>query len=221
MSKDFVPYLNITARVPGKPEDDMLGKKGGRGFPHCIIMDETGKVLKQARPSAEAPFKAAMRPVSILMDARKAVAEKATKEAKLNLALIEAVMDPTEKTLKKLAKSAKKKSVDEEIQKLFMATVKEWPVRQVVQEAEKAQDRRAAEKESGKKMYELLKKKVVIDNMDSDYFVPFWFGIANHATEIKDKKVGLAALDQLEKKFKDNSRAMNHFKGMRAKFEAM
>lgn len=224
MSKDFVPYLNITARFDGKPEDDMLSKKGGRGFPYCIVMDQEGKILTEARPSEEAAFSKAIRPATLLMDARKAVAKKSSKKAKRNLALMEAVIEPTEEKLKALMKTAKKKGLNKEIQALFMATVATWPVRQVVDEADaaaKGGNRDQAEKDSQKKMYALYKKKVSVDDSDSKYFVPFWMGIANHSVEIKDKKTGMKAIVKLEKKFEGNSRALNYFKKIRDKLEAL
>lgn len=204
----------------------MLSKKGGRGFPHCVIMDQTGKVLSSnARPMEEEPFKAALRPAQILMAARLEVAKKATAEAKRNLALIEAVFEPNERELKKLVKASKKSDVNPEIKALFEDMIKTYPARKVVDEAEKAvangKSNDDAQAESAKKMYELLAQKFMVEDEKSDYFDPFWLGVANHSITVKDKKTGIAAVEMLEKKYKDNARAMNFIGNLRQKVEAL
>jgi hypothetical protein len=46
-SKDYVLFCHITTHVEGDPHQDLLGKKGGRGFPHMVFMDGEGNVLAQ------------------------------------------------------------------------------------------------------------------------------------------------------------------------------
>ncbi|MEE9391645.1 MAG: hypothetical protein V3W41_03980 [Planctomycetota bacterium] len=50
VAKDFVPYLNISARLGDKPDQGLLLDKGGRYFPYFIIMDEAGLLLVELRP---------------------------------------------------------------------------------------------------------------------------------------------------------------------------
>lgn len=54
-AKEVVLFCHITTRIPGRKDDDLLTKVGGRGFPHLVYMDETGKVLgRPARRSVKA-----------------------------------------------------------------------------------------------------------------------------------------------------------------------
>ena len=43
-SKDVVLYLNIDAQWDGAPEQNLLKKKGGWGYPYCTIMNAKGDV---------------------------------------------------------------------------------------------------------------------------------------------------------------------------------
>jgi hypothetical protein len=44
-AKDYVLFCHVTTRIPGMKNDDLLGKKGGQGFPHFVYMDADGDVL--------------------------------------------------------------------------------------------------------------------------------------------------------------------------------
>jgi len=49
-SRGLVPYLNVTANWSGAPDQGLLFRKGGRAFPFCALLDETGEVLWEVRP---------------------------------------------------------------------------------------------------------------------------------------------------------------------------
>ena len=46
-SKEFVMFCHITTRIEGRKDDDLLSKKGGRGFPHLVALDAKGDVIAQ------------------------------------------------------------------------------------------------------------------------------------------------------------------------------
>ena len=47
----FVPYLNVTTHLDDSPDQDLLGEKGGNGFPYLVLMDSEGVVLaRRFRP---------------------------------------------------------------------------------------------------------------------------------------------------------------------------
>lgn len=52
-AKGFVPYLNVTTRSDKHPDQGMLQKKGGAGFPHVVLMNEEGLVMHQFRPMSQ------------------------------------------------------------------------------------------------------------------------------------------------------------------------
>lgn len=226
--------MNISSQLDDQPDKGMLEKKGGRGFPHCVVMDATGKVLKEIRPSDEASFMGGMKPISLLMRARaevsKATGRSGKKTAEMNLQLMEAVFEPNEEDFKALSKIAKKKRVDEEIAAAFKAMVYTWPVRKECEKADKAlakagRDRAKREAISNSRdaaLYELhAEKRMKIEDPGSAYFDTFWMAVANRALIVDDKKRGLAALDLLEAKYAKNLNAMNYFKKLRVKLEKL
>lgn len=233
VSKDFIPYVNITSQIPGKPDQGMLAQKGGRGFPYCIFMDSTGKVLKEARPSDKDSFTAAMKPITLLTSMRALVAKSGNgskgKANRQNLALIEAVFDPKERQFKQLNKFAKKKSLNEEIRTMYLGMVETWPIRKEVEKANKAlesagrdQSRAEAINEGrNAAMYALFRRKMDVESPTAPYFDEFWMGIAEHSVRIEDKKNGLAAIEKMEKKYADNGRALDHFGKVRDKLEML
>ncbi len=193
----------------------MLQKKGGRGFPYCVFMDSEGTVLKELRPSDEASFRSGMKPVGLLVSARSAVAKKSNKKNKGNLALIEAVFDPNEEDFKTLSKFASKKSAKKEIVALFNAMVETWPIRKAIDGLKGKERDEEANKALNEKLYGFYQNDLVCKDAGADLFDRFWIGVIDHSIVTKDKKSGVAALEKIEAKYKDNPRAMNYFKGKR------
>ncbi len=46
-------FNHITSRIPTDPLPNLLGQKGGSGFPHLVFMDETGLVVARQRGPRE------------------------------------------------------------------------------------------------------------------------------------------------------------------------
>ncbi|MHC4938458.1 MAG: hypothetical protein ACYTHK_05770 [Planctomycetota bacterium] len=44
-SGDYVLFLHVTTQIPDRKNDDLFGKKGGRGFPTFMFLDPKGGVL--------------------------------------------------------------------------------------------------------------------------------------------------------------------------------
>jgi hypothetical protein len=77
MAKErFVPYLNISSRLPSTPDPNLLQSMGGRGFPYFVILDPDGervvpgKAYPQFRPMNAAGTEAALSGVVELIRAR-------------------------------------------------------------------------------------------------------------------------------------------------------
>ena len=77
--KEFVPYINISARLPDKPDQGMLRKKGGTGFPYVVILDPGGKVVEGKgggfRPQSPAQLRKGLKKVQWLLDLEKEARE--------------------------------------------------------------------------------------------------------------------------------------------------
>ena len=73
MAGEIVPYLNVSVKIPtdkegwgDAPDQGLLGKKGGRGFPFCAIMDASGEVLWEANPQSKKSMTEAMENAKLL-----------------------------------------------------------------------------------------------------------------------------------------------------------
>jgi len=55
-SKDFVMFLHVTTMIEGRKDDELLMRIGGAGFPHLVVMDVDGSVVREhaAAPTVEA-----------------------------------------------------------------------------------------------------------------------------------------------------------------------
>lgn len=47
-SRKYVTFLHVTTLIPGRSDDDLLGRVGGSGFPTLLVLDAEGEVV--ARP---------------------------------------------------------------------------------------------------------------------------------------------------------------------------
>lgn len=45
LSRDFVPYLNVSAGLPDAPDQELLRAMGGRAFPTFIVLDDRGQSI--------------------------------------------------------------------------------------------------------------------------------------------------------------------------------
>ncbi|MGE3166464.1 MAG: hypothetical protein AB7O52_16310 [Planctomycetota bacterium] len=224
-AKGFIPFLHITARIEGRKDDDLLGRKGGRGFPYCVFMDAEGKVLKEVRPTNEKAFLGGMSPFRLLAQAQAAAAKSNSEVARIDLALIEAVNNPKKDAFEALGRQAETAGVNPEIKQLFVDLVATWPVREALEESERASEAagrdRSKQEEVGKKrseaLFALYKKGVNVTDSASELYIPFWVGVAEAAAERRDVAAGERSLGLLESYFADNQRALEYFKGLREK----
>ena len=58
---EVVPFLHVTSRVEGEHHPDLLEKKGGRGFPHLVILDAKGDVLSGVQDRSVDGFRKAVK----------------------------------------------------------------------------------------------------------------------------------------------------------------
>ena len=98
-SEDFVPYLNISTRLRDTPDQGMLQRMGGRGFPYFVVLDPggnrvvPGRAYPQFRPMNEKGTQVALVGAQELIAARKTAAEDPKNAGLLaNVTLLEALL---------------------------------------------------------------------------------------------------------------------------------
>jgi hypothetical protein len=204
LAKDYVPYLNITAQLKEKPDQDLLEAKGGDGFPYMIFMDSSGAVLTdRIWPEGEEDVKTAYADAmtkKAAIDALRAAVEKNANDpvARANLALklaLHRVTDTSDADLDALAKTPG----------LDAAILGEYKVHQVrksimnaqktAMESAKSQEEFMANIESA--MYGLAKSGVTIPSSD-ELANMFFFAGFEGALKAKDKAVAKTMLTGIE-----------------------
>lgn len=109
-AKNFVLYLNITSKVDTHPDQGMLQKKGGNGFPYVVMMDSGGEVLTTFRPNALSDVQSAAAKANEFVSARDASAKNPKDDdAKARYLMIKLNMKPDEIERKSLDDAMKGK----------------------------------------------------------------------------------------------------------------
>jgi hypothetical protein len=168
VSKEFVPYLNITTRLDDSPDQDLMGAKGGTGFPTLFFMEpETGAVLNEwwwpededtVREALKKATEKAKGVQTLVAEAAKKPEDKAL-QAKLQIKL--AMMHAASMSLEELRELSKTKGLDPEVKAEF----DEWYAGALVQrELDAAQQKAESRKEftdlASAGFYKLLKDGV-------------------------------------------------------------
>lgn len=197
-SKRFVPYLNISARLDDKPDQQMMSEYDLRGFPSFIFLDTSGGLLygKEPywRPDSLMALEMGLEEVESIFQLRKHVAENPDDQvARARLTLIEGFLNPARANVAAMDVAASVKGVPAEL-------VAEWkasrlairflvvfePYRIAYQEDAADRDQKRAEVVNF--CYEGVKAGETMD-VDQEWFRPFWILAFDGAREAEDEKI--------------------------------
>lgn len=164
------------------------------------------------------------RPIQLLAQAQTAAAKGKGGAAAIDLELIQAVFEPKKEAFEALAEKAKSRGVNEEIAKLFAGMVATWPIREILENSDKAaesagRDRAKHEEIANTRresLFALFKGGQSVDDKSSDLYIPFWVSVAEESAKRKDVAAGERSIGLLEAFFSDNERALAYFKSLRA-----
>jgi hypothetical protein len=189
-SKTVIPYLNITARFEGPPDQDLLKVKGGRGFPYCTLMDAKGEVIWEVRPSGKDAFAKGVKGATALAKYQAALAKDPENKAlKANVGILDFMgRSQREKgsTVADLEELAKAEGVDAEILKEFSSIKKSEQIMGAL---------RNQRRDGGKALLDLARKGVAPDD-DDDMATQFWVTVTQAAVNAKDKALATKAVDK-------------------------
>ena len=212
--KDFVPYVNISARLQDKPDQDLLREIGARSFPTTVVMDADGQVILRNdtagafRPNAENRVRGAVEVASELVKARSWVknSEEGSADqaaAKASLLLLESIMDLRKSTEKELKQAAKTDGVD----KKLLARFERWnayqPVNRLLQEyvrkvrALDSEDKVGRGKlylDTSREMLELYRAGTRLNDARINIFSDYWRLVFDGAITAKDLAAAETAL---------------------------
>jgi hypothetical protein len=204
VSKDFVPYLNVTTHLDDTADQELMGAKGGSGFPTLFFLEpETGAVLNEWWwPEDEKTVREMLATVSTkakgLQDLIKEAAAKPDDKAlQAKLAIKMALMRAADMTLEELLTLSKTEGLDPEIKAEFDA----WYAGALVQReldaaGEGAKSRQEFESKACPAFYKLLKDGVRLPADHSNAQLYYDLGLTG-AVSASDAEVAKVAFDAL------------------------
>lgn len=206
-SKRFVPYLNISARLDNKPDQEMMSAYDLRGFPSFIFLDTDGVLLfgKEPywRPDSPEALEDGLGEVETIFQLRKHVDENPEDQvARARLTLIEGFLNPERANAVAMEEAASVKGVPAELVRQWNAsrlaihflTVFE-PYRIAYREDLEDKEQKRAKVVTF--CYEAVKSGEVMEE-SQEWFRPFWILAFDGAIEARDEKVARTSLQAYE-----------------------
>ncbi len=209
VTKDFVPYLNVTARIDGAPDQGMLKEKGANYFPYFIFMDKNGKVLIPFRPTTDKAFKEALGTANLVAELGGLVeTDKENAAAAAGLKLMAALTSREPQDIKKLDALVKSPGLDARVAERYKkgrdALIEQANVSKINDVFRKASRAlRDGGDEAGiidrrdTAIYALYKKGVVLDKAHRGTF-HYFYSLIMGATKAGDMATARKSLPRLE-----------------------
>lgn len=211
-------YLNVTSHVDGDADQELLGEKGGGGFPYLVVLDSEGNVLAkhEGQRTADA-FGATLKTATAYAELRAKAAGGDAAAAK-EVLFKDAEMGNLKAADAKAALEKMKDLTDDEKTKLS-GLILDLELKDVMTQFGKdvkglGQDDKAkikvAQAAAGRKFLEMQKAGRAPGD-ESDFFQPYYIFIMEAAEEGKDAAKYEEALKVMEDKFGDNPNAKKFF----------
>jgi hypothetical protein len=210
-----VLFCHITSRVPADKHQDLLGQKGGQGFPHLVFMDSAGNVIAEHEDQRTAAAFAKTGEKAKAFLALKAKAEKGDKAAVVDVTIAELELGHigAEEADQKLAGAKLSKEQKEKIDGLKAAAEVRDVMKTVTQDP-------ATQAAAGKKFLE-MKKAGKPAPADDQGFQMYWIMILNNAEKDKDVPLFEECLKALKDRFGTVPQAQAFFKAKDASLQKL
>jgi hypothetical protein len=200
-TKRFVPYLNISAQLPEKPDQEMMNRYGLRGFPSFLILDSEGTILfgKEPywRPDSPENLESGLAEVETLFRLKKRVKENPEDRiAKAHLTLILGLMNPDQSSLKEMEAASKVEGVPADVigrwlrERTRIRFLEVFgPYRNAFAEGAEKDELARLRKKAMERAFSMAGSGEVIDALDPD-FRAFWVLAFDGAMAARDRRVG-------------------------------
>ena len=207
-------FLHVTTRIEGKKNDDLLGKKGGGGFPYLCVMDNQGDVIAKPMGRDVPAFEQSLTDGRKYLDL-KVKAATGDREATIEFTFLRTQMgnvgyDELVKTIEEIGKLTPEQTERynalrgdakyNDIMKKYAETARESPD--------------AARATAMTSFVEMYKQNLVPSGRTAGRF---WRMIAGEAQKNMDPEMFEVAYNALEKQFGDDTRYRGYLDQMRAK----
>lgn len=205
-SKEFVMFCHITTLLKDRKDDDLLGKKGGRGFPYLVALDQNGDVIAQASDRSVEGFR------SMMADGAKFVEVRAKPEKTLDdeVFLLKHDIRMGNADLEQAkARMEKLKGLSDEQKKELDGLLLGLEIQSLMPKARTPEEAKPQILAAGKRFAEMWAEGR--EPTDEQHVQPFFIFMLDHAESVKDAALFEKALEKLRAKFGDNPRAKGFF----------
>ncbi len=213
----FVPYVNISAQLPDKPDQGLLRAIGSRSFPTCVIMDTDGKVILRNdtagafRPTTEKRLRASLEVVQELLQLRSAVkADPEDSSAQASLKVVESILDIRSIPLAELDRLIEEPGISRQLTQRYRRWRAVKPVTELLQNyvakvrkiprSDTAARTREFHSAAGK-MLAFYRQGLVLDDPRAGIFSDYWRLVFEGALQEKDVEAAATALTVYRQSF--------------------
>jgi len=206
-----VPFLHITTRIKGKPHDNLLKEMGGTGFPTLMFLNSDGKQITKPGSRSVKAYDESLVEVQDFMDLVKraeAGDDKVASEVliqQLELDWFDLEQAQTRRDALKRVSSKQKRLLEQ----LLIDTEIRSKI-DVVNSLEEEDDQKIAHLVAGKHFMEMWDDKRLPHSDAKRY--SFWWAIAAHAEQERDKKTLKKVVKEFDKLVDDNYRYRTYLK---------
>lgn len=213
--KDYVLFLHVTSRIKDRPNDDLLGKKGGNGFPYLVFLDAEGNVIAKHNGARNVEgFSKTAETANKFVELKKK-ADGGDKEAKVDLTLIQLEMGSVsvEDAKKAIADSGVELAGDRKAK--FDELLLNAEINEVLQSVDG--DNEESVVTAGEKLYKMAQEGRT--PKEENVVANFWSVIVTYADKKEDVKAFEQGLGELKERFGSNPRAAKWFEEKEARLE--
>lgn len=216
-SKEYVMFAHVTTQIAGRKDDDLLQKKGGRGFPHLVALDANGDVIAQLKGGRSVEgFR------SMMADGAKFVAVRAKEKKTLDdeVFLLQHDVSMGNVTLEQATGRAKAlQGLSDAQKKEVDAALLDLEIRAVLPKSRTPDAQKAEAIAAGKRYAELW--AAGREPTNDEAFQPFFVLMLEHAESVKDAALFEKALGKVREKFGSNPNAAKFFERQDARLAAL
>lgn len=215
--KDYVLFLHITTKLKDRPNDDLLGKKGGTGFPYLVFMDAEGNVIaKHGGPRTVEGFTKSGESANKFMELKKK-ADGGDKEAQVDLTLMQLEMGSVSVADARKAIEASGVELAADRKAKFDKLMLNAEINEVIGGIDG--DSEESVVGGGEKLYKMAQEGRTPD--DEQVAANFWSIIVMYADKKEDVAAFETGFNELKKRFGDNPRAAKWFEEKEARLKEL
>lgn len=199
------------SHIPTHPDQDLLSKVGGEGFPHFVMLDDEGTVLDDFYPQGIKDFEQSLQKSkqSEYLKSKTAFRANPKDNALRDKFLSQALeLIPGEAILNEAIQLMEAGQLPEALSNKIKGKLTLKKIGEVFQEIESHFKAQPSQQEVldflGPKFYELYQKGYIPEEKPDNLVVNYWYCLANHAEKQKDITAFETAYNTLGRLFQGN-----------------